>query len=172
MGVIDDSVDRASMMLQGLRDQTREEPLRITEVDLGELLTRAVEEANLPEGVRGVLEVGDGLESVLFDALKIRRIMDNLVKNAVDAMPRDGELSVKAHVSDGDILLEVSDTGEGVFEEVMEDLFKPFRTTKLGGLGLGLAYCKRAVEAHNGTIEVHSKIGEGTTFTIILPLTH
>jgi len=64
-----------------------------------------------------------------------------------------------------------SDTGEGITEEVMSGLFTPFHTTKAGGLGLGLAFCKRAVEAHGGTITVESKVNRGTTFTIIIPMT-
>ena len=66
--------------------------------------------------------------------------------------------------------MEVSDTGEGVPEEVLGGLFTPFRTTKAGGLGLGLAFCKRAVEAHGGTIAVESDVDKGTTFTISLPM--
>ncbi len=65
--------------------------------------------------------------------------------------------------------IEVSDTGEGIRDEAVEDLFKPFHTTKRGGLGLGLAYCKRAVEAHGGSITVESKVGAGATFMVQLP---
>ena len=66
-------------------------------------------------------------------------------------------------------MIEVSDTGEGIQDEVMGDLFKPFHTTKPGGLGLGLAYCRRAVEGHGGSISVESSVGGGTTFTVRLP---
>ena len=171
LGIIDDSVDRATNMIEEFREQTREDPVSVAEVDLGALLERAVKEAIIPEDVNAVVEVGDGLGSVLVDALKIRRVMDNLVRNAVEAMPKGGELSVKAHLYDGGVLVEVSDTGEGVPEEVLGGLFKPFHTTKAGGLGLGLAYCKRAIEAHGGTIEAESKAGEGTKITISMPKT-
>ena len=99
--IIDDSVDRAVKMIEGFREQTRETPLSVAEVDLGALLERAVKEASIPEDVNAVVMVGDGLGSVRVDALKIRRVMDNLVRNAVEAMPKGGELSVKAHLRDG-----------------------------------------------------------------------
>ena len=66
--------------------------------------------------------------------------------------------------------IEVSDTGEGIRDEVVEDLFKSFHTTKRGGLGLGLAYCKRAVEAYEDSITVESKVGAGTTFMVLFPV--
>jgi len=66
--------------------------------------------------------------------------------------------------------LTVSDTGIGIPEDVIQSLFKPFHTTKEGGLGLGLYYCKRTVEAHEGTIELDSEVGAGTTFTIKIPV--
>jgi signal transduction histidine kinase len=64
--------------------------------------------------------------------------------------------------------IEVSDTGEGVRVEALEDLFKAFHSSKPGGMGLGLAYCKRAVEAHGGRIDVESEVGGGTTFMVLL----
>jgi two-component system sensor kinase FixL len=67
-------------------------------------------------------------------------------------------------------LINVSDTGTGIPEDLMPDLFKAFVTTKPQGMGLGLAYCKRAIEAHGGNIVVESKISEGTTFKVRLPM--
>ena len=67
------------------------------------------------------------------------------------------------------ISLSVSDTGVGIPEDEISNMFKPFYTTKLKGMGLGLAYCKRAVEAHGGSISVESEVGVGTTFIATLP---
>jgi signal transduction histidine kinase len=69
------------------------------------------------------------------------------------------------------IVIEVSDTGIGIPESEMGNLFKPFYTTKSSGIGLGLTYSRRTVEAHKGTIEVESKAGEGTKITISMPTT-
>ena len=84
-------------------------------------------------------------------------------------MLKGGELRVKASRGDEGLVIEVSDTGEGIPDVVMKNLFKPFHTSKLGGLGLGLAYCKRAVEAHGGSITVETEMGAGSTFKVILP---
>ncbi len=129
-----------------------------------------VAEASFSDDVNAVVEVGDGLGSVSVDVSKFRRVMNNLVRNAVEAMPKGGDLRVDAYLRSGEILVEVMNSGEGISEEVLRGLFTPFFTTKAGGLGLGLIYCKRAVEAHGGTITVKSQVGEGTTFTVRLPL--
>lgn len=116
------------------------------------------------------MHIADGLDSVHVDPLKIRRVMDNLIRNAVEAMPDGGTLKVSAMVDEGGIEIRVRDTGMGIPEGLMLDLFKAFVTSKPKGMGLGLVYCKRAVEAHWGTISVESVEGEGTTFTARLPI--
>jgi signal transduction histidine kinase len=106
---------------------------------------------------------------VTFDWVKIRRVLNNLIRNAVEAMPEGGELGVSCEVHGDNLVLTISDTGVGILDEEMENLFKPFYTTKSNGMGLGLAYCKRAVEAHGGTITVESEVGKRTSFTVRLP---
>ena len=80
-------------------------------------------------------------------------------------MPKGGVLRVSGSRGEMKVVIEVSDTGEGIRDEVMADLFKPFNTSK----PVGLAYCRRAVEAHGGSITVESKVGVGSTFTVLLP---
>jgi len=167
--VIKESVDRATMMLQEVRDQTHEEPLAIADVDLGKLLGRAVEEAGIPEDIDASVELDGGVGKASLDVLKMRRVLDNLIRNAVEAMPKGGELRISGAMGEKGLVIEVSDTGEGIRDEVMAGLFKPFHTTKPGGMGLGLAYCKRAVEAHGGSITVETELGAGTTFKVMLP---
>ena len=167
---INESVNYAASMLEELRLNVGDTPLQLQEVNLGALIRKAVEEASIPDSVEAELHVDDGLDSVSMDPLKIRRMLDNLLRNAVQAMQDGGTLEVSA-VCEGDVVfLRVRDTGTGIPEELMPDLFKAFVTTKPQGMGLGLAYSKRAVEAHGGTIVVESKVGEGTTFTVRLPV--
>lgn len=167
--IIDDSVNRATRMLQEFRDQTREDPLSVTTIDIRDLLGKAVEEIGIPDDIDATVEVDPGVKAASLDVFKIRRVLDNLIRNAVEAMPKGGEIRVKAFRGDEGLVIEVSDTGEGIPGVVMEGLFKPFHTSKPGGLGLGLAYCKRAVEAHGGSITVESEVGAGTTFMVWLP---
>jgi signal transduction histidine kinase len=157
-------------MIDMFRSQTRYSPLILGDVNLVEMVRKAVEEVALPHSIEAVLELDERLESIYLDGTKIHRVLDNLIQNAVEAMPTGGRLTVTAKREQGMITLTVSDTGVGIPDDVIQSLFKPFHTTKKGGLGLGLYYCKRTVEAHEGTIELDSEVGAGTTFTIKIPV--
>ncbi len=85
-------------------------------------------------------------------------------------MPQGGTLTISSKKSDGNVEITLTDTGSGIPEKVMENLWKPLQTTKAKGLGLGLAICKRIVDAHGGSISVKSEVGRGTTFTMQLPI--
>jgi len=165
----ENAVDRAVKMLEEIRNRTRDSPLQIVITNLKTLIKTAVEAAPKPSFIDLTCELSEELEEVYLDPMKMRRVLDNLLANALDAMPQGGRLDISAKVNDGSVLIKVSDTGVGIPEEDMLNLFKPFHTTKPKGMGLGLVYCKRAVEAHGGTITVESKVGEGTRFTIKLP---
>jgi PAS domain S-box-containing protein len=168
--MINKSVDRASEMIEMFRSQTRYSPLMLENVNLVEMVRKAVEEATPTQSIEAVLELEESLESVYVDGTKIHRVLDNLIQNAVEAMPTGGRLTVSAKRDGDKITLTVSDTGMGIPEDEAQHLFKPFHTTKEGGLGLGLYYCKRTVEAHEGTIELSSQVDEGTSFTIRIPV--
>jgi signal transduction histidine kinase len=126
-----------------------------------------VSEAHPPPGVQVSVEFGYTWAHV--DIVKIRRVLDNLIRNACEAISGPGTVTVKADRIGGNLEIEVSDTGVGISNEFMPNLFQTFKTTKKRSLGLGLAYSKKAVEAHGGTITVESKVGEGTKFTVRLP---
>ena len=167
--VMDEAVNYAASMLEELRLKVGDAPLQLQEVNLGALIRKAVEEASIPDSVEAEVNVDEGLDSVSMDPLKIRRVLDNLVRNAVEALPDGGSLGVSS-VCEGDVVfIRVRDTGTGIPEELMPDLFTAFVTTKPQGMGLGLAYCKRAVEDHGGTIFVESKVGEGTRIIFEIP---
>jgi two-component system CheB/CheR fusion protein len=167
---IDDAADRMVAMVEELRAKIRDTPLAVQAVDLADLAGLCLKETPVPPDVKTQLVVGAGLDSVTLDPSKMRRVLDNLVRNAVEAMPEGGSLAISAERVGSEAVIKVSDTGVGMPEEAMRRLFRPFNTTKSGGLGLGLAYCRMAVEAHGGSITAESKVGEGTTFTVTLPL--
>jgi PAS domain S-box-containing protein len=167
---IDDAANRMITMVEELRANMRNPPFTPQKVDLGDFIGRCLKDASIPPGVTTHLIVGAGLKSVTLDPFAMRRVLDNLVRNAFEAMPRGGDLSVSAEVVGSDAVIKVSDTGVGIPKEMRATLFKAFNTSKSGGLGLGLAYCKRAVEAHGGVITVESNVDEGTTVMVKLPL--
>jgi signal transduction histidine kinase len=94
-----------------------------------------------------------------------------VISNALEAMPNGGELTVAAgNSSDGNYVeLAFSDTGEGIPKEQVDQVFKPFFTSKKGGFGLGLLLVKRVVERHDGTIALSSREGQGTTLSLRFP---
>jgi two-component system sensor histidine kinase HydH len=106
----------------------------------------------------------------MIDPAVMRRVFTNLIMNAIQAMPNGGELGIDLYGTDEFLFVAFKDTGVGIPEENMGKLFNPFFTTKAKGQGLGLPVCKRLVEAHDGRITVESKPGEGSTFTVELPI--
>jgi len=109
------------------------------------------------------------LPVILADSTLLHRALDNLVLNAMDAMPAGGVLMLRTTHQDGNVELEVSDTGAGLTTEECERLFTPYYTTKQHGTGLGLAIVQSVVSDHGGRITVESETGVGTSFHITLP---
>jgi signal transduction histidine kinase len=104
------------------------------------------------------------------DQAQLQRVFTNMILNAIQAMPDGGKLTVQTsrHYDLAEIAFR--DTGVGIPQENLQKMFVPFFSTKANGIGLGLSICKQVVEGHGGNITVESKEGEGSTFTIKLPI--
>ena len=122
-----------------------------------------------PSPIHTDLQLGR-ITPVKADPVLLRRVIENLVLNAVDAMPKGGKLTFRTYTADRHALFELSDTGQGLTPEECERLFTPYYTTKQHGTGLGLAIVQSVISDHQGRISVSSKKDEGTTFRIELPL--
>jgi len=105
-----------------------------------------------------------------YDPDQIRQVLLNLIQNALDAMPNGGELTVETQNRGDHVRIVVSDTGEGMSREVIDTLFQPFYTTKVGGTGLGLSVSQKIIRDHGGRIAVVSEPGRGSSFTVSLPV--
>ena len=119
----------------------------------------------------------DRLPACEVDAREVKQLFLNLLKNAIEAMPGGGRLSVTmrlvpkaASESEDEIRLEIADTGLGMSDSEVRSIFRPFYSTKPKGTGLGLPFCRRVVEEHGGEITVHSQLGAGSTFVVTLPV--
>ena len=145
-------------------------------VDLNELVRGSVklfEPQLAPVGrppIATELYLDENLPRPQADPILLRRALENLILNSLDAMPAGGTLTVRTAHREGAVRLEVTDTGEGLTPEECARLFTPYYTTKRHGTGLGLAIVQSVVSDHSGKIEVESAQGAGTTFRIELPI--
>ena len=115
------------------------------------------------------LHLDEHLPTIQADSTLLHRAIENLVLNAMDAMPGGGVLMLRTTHENGDVHLEISDTGKGLTQEESERLFTPYYTTKQHGTGLGLAIAQSVVSDHGGRISVESESGVGTSFHIDFP---
>ena len=179
LDIIQTAAEDAAATVRRIQTFARKSPVKEFElVDVSTLLQDAVEitrtrwqnEARL-RGLEYVvtLDAESGLNT-FGSASELREVFVNLIVNAVDAMPRGGELSITCQRSSGRLLLQFSDNGNGMSEDVRQKIFEPFFSTKgAHGTGLGLSVSYSIIERHEGSIVVASEPGNGTTFTIDLP---
>ncbi|MCW4049884.1 MAG: PAS domain S-box protein, partial [Candidatus Bathyarchaeota archaeon] len=165
LDIIDKSVAYATKILDDLRFIAEPGAVMKENIDMVELIKERLSSVIIPNIIK-LKTVFPESQSALVDPTMISRVMDNLIRNAVEAMPEGGKLTIKVAESKGNHVITVNDTGVGMSEEVLVKLFQPFYTTKSMGTGLGLFYAKQAVEAHNGALTVKSKEGKGTVFKV------
>ena len=150
-------------------DYSEDLQLEFAETTPNSIVNDAIRQTKIPESVT-VSNLTSNGPIMRVDIAKIKRIFVNLIEDAVDAMPKGGQLTFASKRVDKFLDFEITDTGVGIPKAVLDDLWKPLITTKSKGIGLGLAICKRIAEAHGGSISVKSEVGKGTTFTLRLPI--
>ena len=166
---IENSVRYSDRIVDDLMEYSQDLLLELSVATPKSLLSDAMSQVKIPKNITISDSTSEDLK-IRVDAAKIKRVFVNLVENAVDAMPKGGELKIRSNLSNGCLEVKFTDTGPGVDGNVLRQLWKPLVTTKPKGIGLGLAICKRIAEAHGGSISVDSKAGEGTTFTLTIPI--
>jgi len=166
--IIENAVKHANKIVQDLLDFSKEIQLTKTCINLKTLVEGVVKEVEIPENVKVRVQVDE--VTLHADPEQLKRVFANIVRNAVEAMPKGGELKIRSSKNDKNIAVEFKDTGIGISKENLKRIFDPLFTTKSRGVGLGLKICKRIVEAHGGKIEVESVKGKGSTFKVTLPL--
>jgi PAS domain S-box-containing protein len=174
MSVAMEELERAARIVRRMRDLGRREEGHKELAGVGELVEKVLiltHNQARNEQVEVVWEGGEELSPVPVVRDRIQQVFLNLVLNAIDAMPRGGELRIRAARTDGPPGVQVSfaDTGKGIPPDEVERLFEAFHSTKDLGLGLGLYVSRNIVQEHGGRIDVQSEVGQGTTFTVWLP---
>jgi signal transduction histidine kinase len=166
--LIEEQTDYISKIVSDLQDYARPLKPELKEVALAKLVTSVFQTVHIPDEIVLKIDV-EGFPKIQTDPILIRRALTNLINNAIQAMPDGGDLGVLARKTSNSVIIAVSDTGEGIPEEIKPKLFTPLMTTKAKGQGLGLAVVKRLIEALGGSITFDSQVGKGTVFTIYLP---
>lgn len=167
---INDNIDYINKIVSDLQDYTKPAKPTMSTINLRTLIAKAVERRKIPPEIKMQVSVA-GDYSIRTDETYFKRIIGNLVGNAIQAMPNGGILTINANQQGNDAVIIVQDTGVGISEKDKPNLFKPLFTTKAKGQGLGLAVVKRFVEALQGSISFESEEGKGTKFIVKLPLT-
>jgi PAS domain S-box-containing protein len=167
--VIDKEVNHANNIVRDLLDYSRVRKPELKKLDLASSIQDALAQVKFSENITLTTKFREA-PTIEADPEQLRRIFQNIALNGAQAMPNGGELTVLTRKNGDFVEVVFTDTGGGILEENMSKLFAPLFTTKTEGVGLGLAICKNLVEGHNGRLEVNSKVGEGSTFTIKLPI--
>jgi len=171
--IIAEEASRLETMLKGVMDFSRPAApvLKVTDLNVvAEKAFRTHAEVLAAHNVHADLDLDRSLPEIALDENQFLQVITNLLRNAADSMPNGGALTLRTRRDGQMALLQVIDTGTGIPPGLMERIFSPFFTTKASGTGLGLAVSRKIVDDHGGRVEVQSKLGEGTTFSIYLPL--
>ncbi|MGO8760372.1 MAG: two-component system sensor histidine kinase NtrB [Desulfobaccales bacterium] len=173
LNIIAEEVGQLEAMVAEMREFVRRPPAQKRPGQIGDALTTALElfqDTFADHRVTVRRKEETPLPPVIFDPQQVHQVLINLFKNALEAMPKGGKITITSRVKGAFAEISVRDTGEGMSPEVAGNIFQPYFTTKAKGTGLGLAICQGIIQEHGGVISVTSTLGKGTTFTIQLPL--
>jgi len=181
--IIDRHASRMTNLIEDLLTlsmlESQQIPLRLEYTDIREILKNVVhgfEKRARDKGLHMSCNLDSDLPGLHIDRVRMEQVFVNLIDNAIK-YTNEGRISIQAFQEDSSIKIKIQDTGIGIPEKDIPRIFERFyrvdkgRSRELGGTGLGLAIVKHIIQGHNGKIEVNSKVGQGSTFTITLPLT-
>jgi len=168
LNIIEQETLFADTIINDLLDFAVKKPLQKERQNINKLIEGSLTESNIPKNIKVERNFAKKATAIV-DEKQLERVFLNLIKNALQVMPNGGKLTVTTTETKDHVEIAFSDTGIGIPEQNMNKIFQPLFSTKAKGIGMGLAICKRIVEQHGGTIDVGSKVGEGTTFVVKLP---
>jgi two-component system sensor histidine kinase HydH len=173
-GVMIQEVDRLNRVISELLEFARPTQLKLESTDVNGLLEHSVRLILQEAAAKGIaIKLNLSQKQLVsdMDSDRFSQCLLNLYLNALQAMDTGGSLTIENSVTEEDFIkIEIKDTGSGINSENLNKIFDPYFTTKTKGTGLGLAIVHNIVDAHNGQIKVRSVAGQGTTFTIIIPV--
>jgi signal transduction histidine kinase len=165
---------RINRIVEGFLRLTKPDIYNFQQEDINRIIKDGVsvfEPEIIKQGINLTLNLDDTLPPIRVDRDKLNQVISNLIINAVEAMPRGGDLTITSEMHDDDrIRIEIADTGIGIPREVKSKIFSPYYSTKKQGFGLGLSLIHNIIQKHRGKINVSSEKGEGAKFEILLPV--
>ncbi len=164
-----EEMNRIDVVIEALMRFMRPGQLKIERLAVNDLLSEVAGSVNDPR-IAVDCDFDPAVVFIKADRAVLMEALRNLVQNAADAMPRGGRLRLSSALADGCVELTIADTGEGIAPEHLENIFQLYFTTKPEGNGVGLPLALRAVDLHGGTLKLDSRVNEGTTVRIRLPL--
>lgn len=174
LDIIAGQIERITHIVRSMLDSTRRPRPQLEAIDINTLLARILDATQPTLVARNVemhASMGEGLPLINADADQLQQVFINLINNSLDAMPAGGRLTVTTTRDHDVVVIELSDSGEGIAEEQIDLIFEPMFTTKHGrGTGLGLTVVRQIISEHNGQVDVESEPGRETTFRIRLPI--
>jgi signal transduction histidine kinase len=171
VGVLVKETERLRALLDELRSLSFRSSPKLRPRNVAELimsLLKAQSQVFRDAGVRVRKQFSPDLPPVLVEPERFSQALLNLIKNAIEAMPDGGQLTLRAYRAEDRVVIEVADTGVGIPEDL--PVLELFVTSKASGSGLGLPVVQQIIAAHNGTLDYWSMPGEGTTFRLVLPM--
>jgi len=169
LALLDREIARSETVISSLLGLAHPGRQARADVDINSCVREALE-AGAPADVVVETRLDGTVPKVRADPAQIAVVFGNIIRNAFEAMPGGGRLTVSSHSENGSLSVSFSDNGTGILEEDLQRIFEPLVTTKDGGTGLGLPMAKVLVEGHGGSIAVESEPGKGSTFTVKLPV--
>ncbi|MBI4691820.1 MAG: HAMP domain-containing histidine kinase [Nitrospirae bacterium] len=175
MQQIEEQIDRAKNMVHSLLEFSRKKEFKNEPLPLIDLVEDSIRllQGVIPSRLEVKVDISENLW-IIADKQRIQQAILNIIKNSIDAVPDEGQIfiSARSNIGTKSIDLAIKDTGIGIEPEDINKIFNPFFTTKTDGKGsgLGLFVAREIIKEHDGIIEVNSKPGEGTVFTVKLPL--
>ncbi|MFQ6064122.1 MAG: PAS domain S-box protein, partial [Candidatus Bathyarchaeia archaeon] len=170
LNLIEDGVRYSNKIVNDLLDFSGEIHLNRTMVGVRSLIKGTLSRIEVPERVK-ILDLSKNTPKVPVDIDQMTRTFENLIRNAIEAMPNRGRLEIKSKKRGNSLKITFRDTGMGISKKNLSKLFTPLFTTKAKGVGMGLAICKRIINAHGGSINIESREGKGTLVTVTIPIT-
>jgi len=169
LDIVESDIRYSNKIINDLLDFSKDIRLVRAKTSIKSIVEETLAKMKIPKKVK-VIDLTEKTHEAFVDADQMNRVFENIIRNAIEAMPRGGQLEIKSERVNNLLKVTFRDTGEGISKENMSKLGSPLFTTKAKGVGMGLAICKRLTEAHGGSISVDSEERVGTCVTVTVPI--